>query len=348
MRQHEREFFVSRIRAGVNIIKVNGLTLKVCTPTIEDEYEINDVYMRAFQSARDEEIMTQDEMLDWMIERGLWTEKDFEVEASFKDNVDYLKTELFRSRNDAHRIEEARYHLKTTREFLDGLNQRKFALQDNTCEGIAAMAKSSEFIKRCTYLNGGLYDFDSEGPVAIGEVLNAYYSMVLREPISRELARTEPWRSLWLLNSSNTFTLFHNKDRELSIDQRNLLVWSRMYDNVQESPEAPSDDILEDDDMLDGWFLIQKQKRDKARLEAEMETTGNSKINQSGEIFVMARTKQDRERVESMNSTHSKIIKQQRISAAKQRGMVETGQFTDEKIEMQNMSNEQFMGKFRS
>lgn len=345
MRQHEREFFISRIRTGVNTIKVGGLTLKVVTPTIEDEYEINEEYMRAFENAQDENIMTQDEMLEWMVTKEIWTEKDSETENTFKENVDYLKTELFKSRTHSDRLEEARFHLKTARGVLSELSRKKYAYQENTCEGIAAIAKSSEFIRRCTYLNKELYDFES---VSVGDVLNLYYAMVLPESYARELARTEPWRSLWILSQSNTFTLFHNKDRELSIDQRNLLVWSKMYDNVQESPEAPADDILEDDDMLDGWFILQKQKRDKMRLEAEMEAGGNDKINKAGEVFMVAKTKKDRERIESMNSTHSKVIKQQRISVAKKRGIVEAGQFQDEKLEMQSMSNEQFKGKFRS
>ena len=345
MRQHEREFFISRIRAGVNIIKINGLTLKVSTPTIEDEYEINEEYMRTFDKSQDDDIMTQDEMLEWMMEMGIWTEKDSEVEETFKENVDYLKTELFNSRNNSARIEEARFHLVTTRDVLAELARKKYAYQENTCEGIASIAKSSEFIRRCTYLNKELYDFDS---VSVGEVLSRYYAMVLPESYSRELARNEPWRSLWILSQSNTFTLFHNKDRELSIDQRNLLVWSKMYDNVQESPEAPADDILADDDMLDGWFIIQKQKRDKMRLEAEMETNGNEKINKAGEVFMMARSQKDRERIESMNSTHSRIVKKQRMETAKKRGIVSAGEFSDEKIDMQGMSNDQFKGKFRS
>ncbi len=345
MRQHEREFFISRIRSGTNIIKAHGLTLKVSTPTIEDEYEINEEYMRAFESAQGQGIMTQDEMLEWMMDSEIWTDGDSASEISFKKDIDYLKTELFNARTNSNRIEEARFHLKTARGVMNELMRKKYAYQENTCEGIASIAKSSEFIRRCTYLNKELYDFDY---LSIGDILGMYYSMVLPESLSRELARTEPWRSLWILNQSHTFTLFHNKERELSIDQRNLLVWSKMYDNVQESPEAPAEDILEDDDMLDGWFILQKQKRDKMRLEAEMEAGGNEKINKAGEIFMMASSQKDRERIDSMNSTHSRIIKKQRINTAKKRGTVEAGQFADEKIDMQGMSNEQYKGKFRS
>jgi len=345
MRQHEREFFVSRTRAGVYIINTPNLKLKVYTPTIEDEYEINEAYMEAFDRARNNDIMTQDEMLEYMISTGMWTDNDNKLEIDFKKDIEYLKTELFHSRTDSRRLQKTRTHIETAKTFLQDLMRKKYAYQENTCEGISAIAKSSEFIKRCTRINNELYDFED---ISIGEILNLYYSMVLPESVSREIARNEPWRSLWILAQSNTFTLFHNKERELSIDQRNLLVWSKMYDNVQESHEAPAEDVIEDDDMLDGWFILQKQKRDKSRLHAEMEANSNSKINQSGEVCIIARSKEDRERIESMNSTHSKVIKQQRINSAKQKGTIETGQFSDERIDMQSLSNEQFKGKFRS
>ena len=45
------------------------------------------------------------------------------------------------------------------------------------------------------------------------------------------------------------------------IDQKNILILSRMYDNVQESLDCPADDIMQDDDMLDGWFIHQKNKK---------------------------------------------------------------------------------------
>ena len=35
----------------------------------------------------------------------------------------------------------------------------------------------------------------------------------------------------------------------------------KVYDNVHESMDAPTDRVIEDDDMLDGWFKVQSRKR---------------------------------------------------------------------------------------
>ena len=70
-------------------------------------------------------------------------------------------------------------------------------------------------------------------------------------------------------------------EKEITQDQKGILIWASMYDNIQEHMECPSDAVLEDDDILDGWFLIQRDKRKKEKLEQEFESSTNEKIKNS-------------------------------------------------------------------
>ena len=38
---------------------------------------------------------------------------------------------------------------------------------------------------------------------------------------------------------------------ELTYNQKNLMIWSQMYDNIQETLDCPSKEVIEDDDILD-------------------------------------------------------------------------------------------------
>lgn len=344
MKQYEREFFVSRVRSGVYPIKVNGFRFTVLSPTIDDEYKINAAYKEVYETAQEDGFKTQDEMLDWMRQRDIWTEKDDQKEGDFKKNLEILKIECFKNRNNEQIKNQAKRMLRVTEKAIEELLEKKYFYQDNTCEGIAAIEKSSQFIRRCTYLNNAPYDFAA---VEVGELLNPYFSMILSDGQVREIVRGEPWRTLWALNDSRVFDLFRLGGREMSIDQRNVIIWSKMYDNIYESVDCPANDVIEDDDMLDGWFILQKQKRDKERAESEIESTLSPKIKNAGEIFVMANSKKDAERIDSMNSTHSKIVKQQRFNTARERN-VEVGGFQDEKLDIVKQSHEQFKEKFRS
>ena len=121
-----------------------------------------------------------------------------------------------------------------------------------------------------------------------------------------------------------------------------------MYDNVHESLEAPTSDVIEDDDMLDGWFLVQQDKREKERKEAEVnDTLTNSKIASSPEVFMMAGSNKDISSINDMNSTNSKMVRKERDHVIKSQGVAKDSQFRDRKLEIQQQSNEQFKNKFR-
>ena len=87
MNSYEREYFVSRIRSGVYHIKLDdGIRVRILTPTIEEEFISNEIYMDLFDEARSDGIFTNDEMLDWMINKNLWTtEKEEKIDSIKKD-----------------------------------------------------------------------------------------------------------------------------------------------------------------------------------------------------------------------------------------------------------------------
>ena len=166
----------------------------------------------------------------------------------------------------------------------------------------------------------------------------------------RELARSEPWRSIWLMKEDTGQTLFTNcPERELTYDQRNICVWSRMYDNVQESTECPDDEVINDDDMLDGWFIIQRKKQEKEKLESTVESmTNNSKIANSQEVFIMTDNQQQADMINSANSLHGQLLKKQRLAQVKAAGgELKDQQLQDKQLELRTISNQQYKQKFR-
>ena len=344
MKQHEREYFISRVRSGILHLNFNVVKLKIYTPTIEQDFEINQAFMDSYESCLDKDLKTEDEMLEWMMERGLWKEEDEERIEGLKKDIERLKLEIFQASNNEQLKNQIRLYLRAGEKQLGDMYNNKNKYFMNTCEGVANFDKVHKMLKLCTYNGSDLFDFEN---VPIDRVSNKFYSSVLREKQVRELARKDPWRSIWAMNDTNTFTLFNNKDRELSIDQKNLLVWSRMYDNVQESLECPSDDIIEDDDMLDGWFIHQRKKREKEKAESEIENTMNEKVANSDEVYIVAHSKQDHDRINSLNNPHAQMVKKQRMATIKSKGTASQLDFQDEKLKIRANQNQQFKEKFR-
>jgi len=117
-----------------------------------------------------------------------------------------------------------------------------------------------------------------------------------------------------------------------------------IYDNIQESLDCPEADFIKDDDVLDGWFLIQARKSKAEKLERELESElKNEKIKNSKEVFVVTRDKDNQKRIEDMNDPIARAIKKQRQEVILSKGSVNQADLPDEKIELQlqinNMKN---------
>ena len=85
MKQHEREYFISRIRSGIYKLDFNEEKLRLVSPTIEQELEINQVYSQTYSKAEKDGIMCHEDLLKWMRRRGLWTQEDEDKEKRLEN-----------------------------------------------------------------------------------------------------------------------------------------------------------------------------------------------------------------------------------------------------------------------
>lgn len=341
----EREFLLYKIRSGYYKINLGGFTIKIVPPTIEDILESCEVYDKSYYESLNEDIMTQEECLNWMFDTELWTYEEDEKIKKTEKEAENLKVNVFKNFSNSKLRESARLYLKAAEKALKDLFDKKHVYHANTCEGIAELDKALFLLERCSYIGGERLDFNM---IDQNDLLSKYYSSILKEKESREIARTEPWKSIWILRESNTFNLFNNNGRELSIDQKNLLVWSRMYDNIQESMDCPSDKVIEDDDALDGWFIEQRRKNEREKAVGVIEDSmQNDKIKNSHEILVFADNNTDAQTIHEMNSPNAKAVKHQRKKVLEEKGSAVDLDFTDQKMRLGNMAHEQFKNKFR-
>jgi hypothetical protein len=344
MKQHEREFFIASIRSGKVFVKHNSLSLVIHPLTIDQSVEACNIYNEAYKQGYMDGMMDEDEMDRWMKENELWTDEDEEKSEGLKKDIEKLKIEIYNARNDINLREKIRLYLRAGERQMMAHISKKNIYYQNTTEGFAATEKLSWIIRNTTFNDNKLYDFDQ---LSLSYVVDEWQNSFLSDTQSRDLARNEPWKSLWVVRENTKIKLFANAENtELTNNQKNIIVWSQMYDNIQESMDCPAKDVIEDDDMLDGWFIIQAKKRDQERAEQEINNSiKNDKIKNASEVFVMTKDKKDASRVNSMNNVHSQNIKKQREMMIKNRGEVHQQDFIDERRNIQMQQTNQFKGR---
>jgi len=340
----EREYFVYRVRSGIYLLEYEDKEIELRSPTVDDMFRANTLYQKVYTSCIQDRILTQEEMEEFMLERNLWTAEEEKKIEDLNNNLELLKEAIYNERADETLVERRRLYIRRTEQVLKELHAKKNAYSSNTCEGIASSEKAYYLFSLCCYHNNERYEFIDDN------CTNLYYSwlpQVLKSDQVRELARTEPWRSVWLTKDVNDL-FAHEKGRELNIDQKNIVQWSTMYDSIAESHEAPSSQVIEDDDMLDGWFIAQRKKREQKESQNDIDSrVQNSNISGSQEVYVMARGKQDAKNIHNANSPAGKMIKKQREAVIRRKGQAEDLDFKDRKMNLASQANSQFKGRRR-
>lgn len=339
MKQHEREFFIYRVRSGI----VRYEDYRILPPTLEDKIDASEAYITAYNEAIADEMMTEDEVEAWMLENGLWSEEDQKKLDTAEKDIRTLKKEMFNHHRDGAMVNNIRKLLKGAKKFHSLKLKEKSEFLSNTAEQAARQMELLTMIQNATEKDGKPIDWDKEDQFLINELIAVYIEDIFNEEQIRELARTAPWTGLWNIKDNLKHPLFSMADRELTTNQHALTVWSQTYDNIQESIDCPTDEVINDDDMLDGWFIIQGEKRQKDKAERDFEEgTKSDKIKNSSEVFVMSKGKKDDDRIKLMNSQHGEAVKQQRFNLIKKKGSAQQQDFADEKLRLQTMSNNKF------
>ena len=334
MQPHEREFFSFKIRLGT----VNIDNYVVYPPTAMQQLEACCVYNDAFESAQSDGIMTESQMLAWMIDQGFWHKSEDLKLEEIKKEIEDTKVEIYKS----FLIFDEKYarNLKFTLRRLHNIyleqGAKKTDFFTNTCEAFADLEKNDWIISNTTFLNNEKYDFSNND---LHHISLAYQKSILSEKIIREIARSEPWKSTWSLHQKIGKKLFTLGDEyELTFNQKSLLVWSSLYDNIKESLDCPTDKIIEDDDALDGWFIDQNRKREReVDLDAVSKTLGRN-VNKN-EVFVVARDEEHAKKIHGLNSQAGRQIIKNRSEQIRKQGSVEYHHLKDKQLEYQQQVN---------
>lgn len=264
------------------------------------------------------------------------------IEATIKEveeRLDELKVQYYEQYFSTKEKEHTKKTISTIKNFLNELVNKRHSLDHLTLTGFAETIKQ-EYIIWATCLKTEdrvrmwptINDVD---PFIMNGVMSYIANNAISGDTIRELARTDPWKQMWSMNK-NPFGI------NATEDQRGLVLFSKLYENIGQHPECPPDEIIEDDDALDGWLIKDRKKREKEKSEHILEDKFKH-IKDAHEVFLPVKTNEDLAMINGLNDGQTKMIKRQREQAIKIKGEVTDDQFLDQKIAIAQQSNKQFI-----
>ena len=346
-----RESTLIKILAGYTKVCVDGLSFRLYSPSIDDLYDANDVYEDAYAAAKELGGWGDEEALGLLAYKGFWTAKQEEELKLVEEDINKLKMGMFECAFDTPRLDMSRKYLATAKSKLAELTKLRHSYDYLTCHGIATIAKLKYVAGICLRTRDGGRVFQGDGfwresSGLLSQVMEAAAKHGVDDSVVRDLARNEPWRLYWACKKTDT-PLFSLPVVNMSVEQRLLVFWSNIYDSVYESSDCPPDNVIKDDDILDGWFLIQKKKREDAVTKHRLEEglASNEKIRSAQEVFVLAGSQKDAQNVDILNTGEALRVKQERLAALKRAGSLREDQMPDTQRNLQMKLNDMWFKK---
>lgn len=326
----DNEYILHHIISGKVNLNIDNQNITISPPSYEDIYKAAELYEKVYRRGFLFGALSKEEIIHYLINRGLWSiENELELEK-IPDQISNAKLDMYNTYTRFGNVETKRKVLTFLNNKYNDLWAQKGQFDRFTIEGI------SNYHKICYLLCCGAAIDYNKCDINLNKLFYTYINNTYNDTTIRQVAKSDDWRNYWR-GIKLGFKIFGDI---LTRDQYSLLSWSQFYDNIYESGECPNDEIIEDDDLLDGWCIFQRKKR----KEDEKKRLGD-KYKGSGEIFIPVETPEQAAKVNAMNDQKARMIKRQREQLIVQKGTVLEQDMPDSKIEIRQQAMQEFKNR---
>ena len=290
-----------RIITGKLIFNYNNKEYCLVQRTSILKYRATLLYSSIINDEKYNEWIRNENLEKYMMFLSVWTRDMASFVTRADKQMDDLKVSIYNNRFNLKQTNKLKKQLQSTREQLNNVLVVKQTYHAHTLEGYAESLKY-EFIIMNTLFHKKKKVFSSH---TAHSIFNSLVSEINQYNISssnyRQLARSEMWRSYWSLGKEQ---VFNKAISSWTDEQRSLAGFSNMYDSIYAHPEKPPDSVIEDDDMLDGWMILQNRTNDKNKQQDEL-LKSNPKLGKAQEVFVFTDNANTASEILDMNSNET-------------------------------------------
>ena len=342
----QREGILYRIFSGTTRLLIDGKRYIFKNPSAEEKYTAQEMYQLEIKRNRYENWHTKKTVLNFLHEEDIFTQEVEDALKKMEDDIEELTFQLFTSMLNAEKSKFVRLTLSRTRTAMSNLLSAKGCLDHTTKEGYASLVKTQYLTSRSLFNeNSDRLSNDGCTPELIEKTMIEVANSSVSQSELRELARSEPWRAYW--GSSGKQNVFSGIPIDYTEDQRSLVLYSKMYDGAYEHPECPDDEVIDDDDLFDGWMIHQRREREGDKKKKSIEASINEKQKNAQELYVVAPDTKEANKINELNTPAAKNTRKRRDINLRKKGTLREAELPDKKQEIIMQANRQFADKFK-
>lgn len=311
------EKLLYRILLGYYYINLNNNIYKVLYPNLNIKYEAEILYDNIIEENKfDKRLWTLKDIELYMLSNNIWNPTFDQKIKETENQIDDTKVDIYLNFLSLNKKNFLKKNLESLKKILNQLYDKKNSFNHLSIEEYAMSIKNQFIIAKT------IYDKNNELVFDYGENLNymllqnfiqEIVNNILSADNIRQLAKSSIWRSYAATSNLQQDILTINDDYKL------LISFNNMYHNIKQHPECPSEDIINDDDALDGWNIQQNRKAEKEKKKQSILDKAGNKAKEKGEhLFIFSHSDDEAKAINDLNDTEQKLFKQEVAQYSKQ------------------------------
>lgn len=291
----QTQFHIDEVASGQRFVYIETYKEHVLlTYPTKYEQRLADLQLeKGLHQAKLDKFPTEEEMMEEIINRGIWTEEDQRRVDQFKIQIGIRRKKILDPDIDPERIPYLQEAVDKLEEDIFKIEIKKERMLQHTAERVSRQSKYDWLtwcIVKDPFTQERLWsNYLTYYQLADKEVKSELLSSTLRflsghttEEI-RFLARSNLWRVNYLSATTTNSSLFGKPVTDLTPDQLNLAWWSKYYQSIYEMlPEdQPDDRTIDNDEELDKYMedLHKERHKDKIAAKEGKARGGHSAMN---------------------------------------------------------------------
>jgi hypothetical protein len=312
----ELEFLANRILLGKYIFIYENKRYYQTIPTLDIKVSADFLYEQTYEENVFNDNFFSESYVKLILMKIESIPIDYDARYSkLEKQLEAIKIDLYKKfSNKSYRVKakkEIDLIKNTMNKMYNSRHSLDYLLLDNFCNKI-----KNEFILSHTIYddtNKLVFDYNNNLEfVSFNNMVQfiAYHNTITIDTI-KKIARSNYWKNYW----SASKNVLSNSACEWSDEQKALINISNMYDRINEHSECPDEEVIDDDDALDGWMLWQKKKSLQEKKIKGVDELLGSKGKNSSEVFLLANSNNEEiQEISELNDSESLQAYRSRIN----------------------------------
>lgn len=325
------EKLVHRILSGKLIFVFDDIFYELRKPSLDIKMEADFLYSSIYEdNLYNDNFLSVEDVENLLIELNILYYDSKKILQKIEKSLENTKVDLFQNYFDTTKRAKIKNRLTNLKSDIDSIYSKQHSLDFLTLEHYCDNSRHEFIISHTLYNKNNelIFEYNNIDYVKFNNIVSTISKYMIDVSTYKKLARCDYWRNYWSNNKTNVIS---GTVSEWSEEQKSLVNISCMYDKIYEHPECPQDDIINDDDALDGWMIFQKQKNDLQKKEKGVDSMLTGKIKNSSEVFLMAGNKDQAQDILGLNNKESLNIVKTKVDTVMTRGNVRDGELPDVK-----------------